>query len=109
MAFHTKLRNPNGNCYVLYLYFSDGRWNWNYNWLDNDFNANNPSAVLATLFISPSPLAGRFVYPEFARGISVTVHSIHQAFCLFHLSLPKQRYTFYYPEILFPTKSSRVF
>jgi hypothetical protein len=46
------LRNPNGNRYVLYLYWNDGQWNWNYNWLDNDWNARNPSAVLATLFIS---------------------------------------------------------
>jgi hypothetical protein len=47
------LRNPNGNRYVLYLYWNDGKWNWNVNWLDNDWNANNPSAVLATHFISP--------------------------------------------------------
>jgi hypothetical protein len=46
------LRDPNGNRYVLYLYWDGGRWNWNYNWLDNDWNADNPSAVLATLFIS---------------------------------------------------------
>ena len=49
----TLLRNPNGNRHVLYLYRSDdGSWNWNYNWLDNDWNAGNPSAVLATFFIS---------------------------------------------------------
>jgi len=52
MASRTILRSPNGNRYVLYLYFNDGKWNWNYNWLENDFNGNNPSAVLATLFIS---------------------------------------------------------
>ena len=47
------LRNPNGNRYVLYLYRNDdGSWNWNYNWLDNDFNDNNPAALSATLFIS---------------------------------------------------------
>jgi len=30
--------------YVRYLYWNDDRWNWNYNWLDNDFNDNNPAA-----------------------------------------------------------------
>lgn len=61
------LRSPNGNRYTLYLYFNnDGSWNWNYNWLDNDRNADNPSAVLATIFIS-SPLCyltrqGSFVF-----------------------------------------------
>lgn len=51
----TLLRNPNGNRNVLYLYrHDDGSWNWNYNWVDNDnWNASNPSAVLATLSISP--------------------------------------------------------
>ncbi len=48
----TVLRNPNGNRYVLYLYWDDGKWRWNYNWLDNDWGANALSAVLATLFIS---------------------------------------------------------
>jgi hypothetical protein len=51
-VLYTILRNPNGNRYVLYLYWNDGRWNWNANWLENDWNVNNPSAVLATLFIS---------------------------------------------------------
>ncbi len=54
MASYAILRNPNGNRYVLCLYWSGKAWNWNINWLDNDFNANNPSAVLATLFISLS-------------------------------------------------------
>jgi len=53
-AFYTFLRNPDGNRYVLCLYWNDGRWNWNYNWLENDWNVNNPSAVLATFFISLS-------------------------------------------------------
>jgi len=54
MAFCIILRNPNGNRYILYLYRNDnGKWNWNYNWLDNDWNTDNPSAVLANPFISP--------------------------------------------------------
>ena len=52
IIYYTILRNSNGNRYVLYLYWNDGAWNWNVNWLDNDWNANNPSAVLATHFIS---------------------------------------------------------
>ncbi len=45
-------RNRDGNLYVRYLYWNDDRWNWSYNWLDNDWNGNNPAAVRATLFAS---------------------------------------------------------
>lgn len=45
-------RNSDGNLYVRYLYWNDDGWNWNYNWLDNEWNVNNPAAVLATLLIS---------------------------------------------------------
>ena len=65
------LRSPNGNRYVLYLYRNDGQWNWNYNWLDNDWDASEPSASRATLFISPFTHEGSFVW-------SVD-HSIHPA------------------------------
>lgn len=65
MAFHTLLLNPNGNRYVLYLFWNDGKWNWNYNWLDNEWNDNNPSAVVpATLFISLSLFSGRVLFRE---------------------------------------------
>jgi hypothetical protein len=60
-TLYTILRNPNGNRYVLYLYWNGGQWNWNYNWLDNDWSAHNPSAVLATLFISLRQMAESFV------------------------------------------------
>ena len=50
--FGTILRHPHGRRYVLSLYWSDGEWHWYYYWLDHDWNANNPSAVLA----SPRPL-----------------------------------------------------
>lgn len=54
-ALYMILRNPDGSRYVLCLYRNDdGKWNWNVNWPDNDWNADNPSAGLATLFISPS-------------------------------------------------------
>ena len=39
-------RNPNGNAYVRYLYWNDDRWNWNANWLDNDWGARNPALVV---------------------------------------------------------------
>jgi hypothetical protein len=42
-------RNANGNLYVRYLYWNGDRWVWNYNWLDNDWNDNNPAAVSAIL------------------------------------------------------------
>jgi len=58
-------RDSNGNLYVRYLYWNNGAWHRNYNWLDNDFDVQNPAAVSATLFISPSSgsrLRGSFVY-----------------------------------------------
>ena len=51
-------RNRNGNLYVRYLNWDGGRWNWNFNWLDNDWNDNNPALVDATLFISHPASAG---------------------------------------------------
>ncbi len=53
MALHTH-RDRNGNLYVRYLDWNGDRWNWNYNWLDNEWNANNPAAVSAIIFISLS-------------------------------------------------------
>jgi hypothetical protein len=50
-APHTN-RNSDGNLYVRYLYWNDDRWNWSNNWLDNDWNDNNPAALSATLFAS---------------------------------------------------------
>lgn len=56
-ASHTN-RNRDGNLYVRYLYWNDSRWNWSNNWLDNDWNGNNPAAVLATLFASHPATSG---------------------------------------------------
>ena len=44
----TVLRRPGGFRYALCLYWRDGEWSWHYYWLDNDFDASNPSAVLAS-------------------------------------------------------------
>ena len=38
------IRNSDGNLYVRCLNWNGNRWNWNYNWLDNNFNCNNPAA-----------------------------------------------------------------
>lgn len=58
MAPHTFLRNSDGNLYVRYLNWNDGRWDWNNNWLDNDWNDDNPAALRATIFTSRPALAG---------------------------------------------------
>ena len=44
----TVLRRPSGNRCALYLYWFGGEWLWYCNWLDRDFDASNPSAVLAS-------------------------------------------------------------
>lgn len=55
-------RNPDGNLYVRYLYWNGDGWNWNYNWLDNDWNSDNPAAVSATLFMNAlGEIPGHFV------------------------------------------------
>ncbi len=46
-------RNSNDNLYVRYLKWDNLHFNWNYKWLNNNFNANEPAALLATLFVSP--------------------------------------------------------
>ncbi len=53
-------RNADGNLYVRYLYWNGDRWNWNYNWLENDWNSNNPSAVSGYSF---------HFSPLFCRGV----------------------------------------
>jgi len=64
------ISDPDGNCCVRYLGWFGEQWNWNYNWLDNDWDSSNPSAVLATHFISlPSLRRESFVCAELGRGI----------------------------------------
>jgi len=45
--------DSDGNLYVRYLIWDGRQWNRNYNWLNNDWNEHNPSASLATFFVSP--------------------------------------------------------
>jgi len=76
-AFYT-FRNPNGNRYVFYLYRNDdGAWNWNYNWLDNDWNDRHLSAGRATLFFSPPKI--------FLGGVLLTI-----AICFVNMLLTKR-------------------
>jgi len=42
----TVLRRPFGSRCVLCLSWYGDEWNWYYDWLDHDWNAENPSAVL---------------------------------------------------------------
>ena len=61
-TLYTILRNPNSNRYVLYLYWNDGKWRWNYNWLDNDWNDYNPSAVCPPVSSFLSRFCGRVLF-----------------------------------------------
>ena len=87
------IRNSDGNRYALYLYRGDdGQWNWNYNWLDNHWNANNPSVALATFFIS---LPFSYVWESFLLVIFL---SNHQTFCRLHSIFQTTQYIFCYPK-----------
>lgn len=43
----TILQNPDGNRYVLYLFWSGDEWRWYCLWLKRGWYGDNPSAVLA--------------------------------------------------------------
>lgn len=51
----TVLRRQSGSRHVLYLYWGGRQWHWNYGWLGCQWNAVEPSAVLAssTLILEP--------------------------------------------------------
>lgn len=49
-------RNADGNLYVRYLNWNGDRWDWSNNWLDNDWNDNNPCAVSVTFIHSSTSL-----------------------------------------------------
>lgn len=103
-------RNPNGNLYVRYLYWNGDRWNSNFNWLDNNFNSNNPAALLANLFISPLAYCRRsFVLRGLSQSWLKSVHSIHPAFFQSRSLFPRERYIFCRPVILIPKESSKIF
>lgn len=54
--------NADGNLYVRYLNWNGSQWNWNYNWLDNDFDADNPAALAALFFLLRYFLTGEFCF-----------------------------------------------
>ena len=59
------MRNRNDNLNVPYLYENGDKVILNWNWLDNDWNDNNPALRLATHFISlPTSCGESFVYCE---------------------------------------------
>lgn len=46
--FGLRLRNPDGDRYVLCLYVDGSEWLWGCNWLRNHWRASSPSASLAS-------------------------------------------------------------
>ena len=56
----TRDRDSKDNLYVRYLYWNDGAWNRNYNWLDNRWNDQNSAAVSASVFTKPPNRFGGF-------------------------------------------------
>ena len=76
MANYTFVLNGNGNLNVPYLYENDDKVVLNWNWLNNDWNDNNPALRFANLFISPPLCWGSFVL--------ITDYSIPQDFFLFY-------------------------
>lgn len=59
----SNIRNSDGYLCVRYLNWNGAKWNWNNNWLDNDFNSDNPAA-LATLSISPLSIGRGVLFYE---------------------------------------------
>ena len=93
-------RDTDGNLYVRYLYWNGTRWNWNYNWLDNDWNDNNPALVPEILFILPLLFRRKF---SFLVQFSLVVHTSHLYLCHTHQVFLKVLYIFYRLWILSPT------
>lgn len=44
----TIYRDSDGSLYVRYLYWSGGRWDWNYHWLGSDFVSSDSVVVRAS-------------------------------------------------------------
>jgi len=102
-ALYAILRDPNGNRYVLYLNFNGDKWNWNYNWLDNDWNDDSLSAVSPeTLFISLP-----FSYQEsfYLQGFLTNLPNLYRSNSIFL----KVKYIFYHPRTWFPKGCSEKF
>ena len=52
-ALCTFVENRNGNLNAPYLYENGDKVILNWNWLDNDWNDNNPALRFANLLVSP--------------------------------------------------------
>ena len=96
------VQNRDGNLNVPYVYWNDGQVYLNWNWLDNDWNDNNPAALSATLFIS-------LLTSCWESFVLLSARSIHRASCPPRLILPRVQYIFCYQQISSPTAPSRVF
>ncbi|TSC83432.1 MAG: hypothetical protein G01um101417_605 [Parcubacteria group bacterium Gr01-1014_17] len=60
--------NRDGNLHVPYLVENGGEVVLNWNWLDNDWDANNPALRFANLFVSLSEsCSGRVFFNKYAK------------------------------------------
>ena len=89
MTFCILVRNRDGNLNVPYLYENGDKVVMNWNWLDNDWNNDNPALRFATLFISRPALAG-------LSFVSSTARSIRRASSRLHQVALKEQYIFSY-------------
>lgn len=64
VAFYTFVQNRNGNLNVPYLYENDDKVVVNWNWLDNNWNDNNPALRFAILFFLLSLVRGVLFFQE---------------------------------------------
>ena len=55
-------RNPNGNSYVRYLYWSGDRWDWCASWLSGDWVGSNPALVSRNSLHFSLAMAGEFCF-----------------------------------------------
>lgn len=87
--WETIYRDSDGNLNVRYLNWDGTQWNWNYNWLDNDWNDDNPAAVSDDFFVSSPHYFGGvslddscLIQPPSIRPISSNLSEIAMYFLL---------------------------
>lgn len=73
------ISNSDGNRYVRYLYWNDDVWQSGYNWLDNQFDDQNPALLRANLFISPHVL--------------ISGHAEFCVLCEYHKNTMKEKFS----------------
>lgn len=71
-------RNPDGNLYVRYLHWNGDEWDWNDNWLDNQWDDDNPAVLRNYFHFSPENLGEFFNnWPRQPPSILLILHFIH--------------------------------